>query len=249
MSVLVTCLFPCINAFGASDNAAVDPPHWKEATIALVIATVIILICFVFWYQIVMRSTKRHNIKKLMGLGRELFNSFNNLIEKDGLFEEAWSFISDGDEERDTKFQGMMTKARDIVRQESMKKTLEIFEQEAKDFLTSRKIIPIREISLCEMAGFSRITTLIGTKYAKMEFLELVSLLYLSSQLCSRVVGHDLAFRFIANRICLDDFRLQIEGNTKMVLSSGPREDQGMLEIINDTALFIYAEGCREKIV
>lgn len=243
-SVTVGCFLLSGTIAFAEVAAAVRPPNVKGSIVAVIIAAIIFYIAVILTKVIVTRGTKKSNIVQLNLLSRNLFDSFNGLIEEGGLFEEAWDVVSGGDEERDEKFQGMINRARKIMADENMEKTLIIFEEMAKKLLASSKMVPMHELDECEEIGFSRMTNLMGVDYARKEFLEMVTLLHIPSYLCSKVIGHYLALKFAANRVCIGPFQLLIEANRENFHSVF---NQGVLQIINDIALFIYIEGCREK--
>lgn len=223
----------------------VRSPNIKGFIVAAAIAIIIFCVAVILTKIIVTRINKKNNIAKLALLSRELFNSFNGLIKEGGLFEEAWKFVSRGDAERDQKFRDMIKRAQKIMVDENMEKTLGIFEEVAKKLLASGKMVPMHELDECEEVGFSRITNLVGTDYARKEFLEIATLLYVPSHLCSKVVENYLDLGFIANRVNIKPFQFLIETNGEKFHSVF---NYGVLQIINDIALFIYSEGCAKEV-
>jgi len=245
MSMFATYFFSCVNVFGASDNAVVDPPHWKEASVACLIG-IGIFVALIFWLKSSMeKRSKKDRIIQLKLLSRILYDSFNNLVKEGGLLEEAWSFVSKEDGEGDKKFRNMLKRTQDVMKKERMEERLRVFERRVTRILNEKE--DVKNDSLYrkyEDMGFAVITILIGSNISEKEFDELNSLLHVISRKCAAVVENDLALRFDSNRVDVSPFEYLLERNRNRLLSqSDLKERPGLLRYIENMSLAI-----REKV-
>ncbi|KKP81766.1 MAG: hypothetical protein UR82_C0052G0014 [Candidatus Moranbacteria bacterium GW2011_GWF1_35_5] len=215
----------------------------KEILIPAVVISVVLTLVFALFNYFEEITKRKDNIAQLKLLSRKLFDSFNNLVKEGGLLEEAWTLVFKGDVFLDAKFRDMLKDAREIMVKENMERALVIFELEADDILSGKGKVSLKRLDYCETAAFSRITNLLGVDCAKMEFLELATLLCSPFRVCARVVENDLALRILDNRVDISPFQSQIERNREILLASEPSANQGVLQIVDEIALIINAEG------
>lgn len=240
ISLVIIIVLSYILCFAPSIFAAevVKPSIFRSAAICVSITACIYAFGVYLLGVYTKERNKKENIAQLKLLSRSLFDSFDNLLKEGGLLEELWISLYGDMHEKEKQFREMLNRARDVVAQNKMKETLEIFEGVADKIENKR--MSADELAKCEDAGFSRISNLLGSEFAKLEIRELQQLLYGTLLRWEGLVEEDLFKKLKGNAVDIYPFELQLSKNREFLLSRNDlRECPGVLRNIREIVKFI----------
>lgn len=214
-------LLQAIGAFSGTEEV-VQPPNFQRVFIAILISAGLYWGGFLWLKSYVEKRSKKYNIAQLKLLSRKLFDSFNNFLKEGGLLEDLWKEIArDRNEGDEVKFRKMLADARNLVQQENMEQTLKIFESVAEEILAGKERISMQELTKCEEVGFSRITNLLGSEFAKSgtRYLQSIFIYWTNPYEWECLVSGDLLKKIKDNEVDIEPFELQLTANREILSS------------------------------
>lgn len=246
-TIFAALVIYCLLLFFAPDTFAgmaenFSPPDYKGAGIAVLISVGIMVILFLWLKHYVEKRTRKDNIGELRLLNRMLFDTFNSLLKKDGLLEEAWKHSSSANNKLlKSLFWNTLVHARKTMEKEKLEDLLVDFELfadniQSEDFTGDAKVI-----ANCEKDGFKFVVSLIGsdfaTKFGRVESAINAIIFHLQSS-----CGDKPPEEFFENFRNILLFKWQLDRAWES-LSHGkerPKESPGLLADINTLSVLVF---------